>query len=149
MRISKATALTSLVETAARRERLLAWLSGAFGALALVLAAIGLYGVIAYAAELRTSEMGIRLALGARPSQVRGMLMREGMVLLATGLVVGTAAALVATRALESVLFGLAPHDPTTLMVAAAMLALVAIVAGYIPSRRAAGRDPLTALRQE
>ena len=149
VKIVRIEALRDVVQTQARRERLLAWLSGAFGGLALLLAAVGLYGVISYAAERRTQEMGIRLALGARAQQVRALLLREVGFLLATGLVLGGAATIVLARTLRSLLFDLAPQDPATLAFAAMVLSLVALAAGYFPARRAARLDPMIALRTE
>jgi predicted permease len=147
--IYKMRTLREAVQAHARRERLLAWLSGGFGVLALVLAAVGLYGVVAYAAQQRTAEMGIRLALGATPANVRGLLLRELIVLLGVGLAAGGAAALGLGWLLDSLLFGLSSHDPLTLGAALAALTAVALVAGYLPARRVAGIDPSAALRQE
>jgi ABC-type antimicrobial peptide transport system permease subunit len=148
-RIYKMRTLREAVQAHARRESLLAWLSGGFGVLALVLAAVGLYGVVAYAAQQRTAEIGIRLALGATPANIRGLLLRELIMLLGAGLAVGGAAALGLGRLLDSLLFGLSSHDPLTLGTALAVLTAVVLVAGYLPARRVAGIDPSAALRQE
>jgi predicted permease len=131
------------------RERLMATLSGFFGALAGVLAVIGLYGVISYMVARRTNEIGIRMALGANGGGIVRLILREAMLLLSIGLAVGAALALAAARTASSMLFGLKPYDPATLAVAIGSLALVAIAASYIPARRAAGVDPMVALREE
>jgi ABC-type antimicrobial peptide transport system permease subunit len=148
LQASEIVTLTGEIQTAARRERLLAWLSGAFGALALILASAGLYGMTAYAAELRTQEMGIRLALGARPRDVRWLLLGELGRLLGAGIVIGGAAALALTQSLDTLLYDLTPQDPATLAAAAGTLAVVALVACYVPARRASKLDPMTTLRQ-
>jgi predicted permease len=132
-----------------RRERLLAWLSAAFGALALILASVGLYGVVSYRVELRTQEIGIRLALGANPRRLRTMLLRDVLQMVGIGLVGGGMATLAFTGILQTVLFELSPRDPGTLVVAAVVLMAVAIVAGFVPARRASRLDPMTALRRE
>lgn len=149
LRTSRVQPVREIIQEQARRERLLAWLSGAFGALALLLAAVGLYGVISYAAERRTQELGIRLALGARPSQVRALLFKETALLLAAGLVFGGAGTLALSRTLRFLLFDLTPQDPATLSFAALLLAGVAFLAGSLPARRAAQLDPTVALRSE
>ena len=131
------------------QERLMATLSGFFGALAAVLADIGLYGVISYMVARRTNEIGIRMALGADGGGIVRLILREAMLLLAIGLVIGAALALAAARTAKSMLFGLKPYDPATLGFAIIALALVAIAASYIPARRAAGVDPMVALREE
>jgi predicted permease len=131
------------------QERLMATLSGFFGALAAILAVIGLYGVISYMVARRTNEIGIRMALGADGRGIVRLILREAMLLLAIGLGAGVALALVAARTASSMLFGLKPYDPATLAFAIATLALVAIAASYIPARRAAGVDPMVALREE
>ena len=131
------------------RERLMASLSGFFGLLAALLATIGLYGVISYMVVQRRNEIGIRMALGADRARVLAMVMREATTLLAIGLSVGTALAWIAVKGTASLLFGLRARDPGTLALAAASLAAIALAASYLPARRAAGLDPLEALRDE
>jgi putative ABC transport system permease protein len=117
------------------RERLMATLSGFFGALAAILAVIGLYGVISYMVARRTNEIGIRMALGANGAGIVRLILREALLLLTIGLVIGAALALAAARTAKSMLFGLKPYDPATLAFAIVSLALVAIAASYIPAR--------------
>ena len=131
------------------RERLMAMLSGFFGVLAVLLAAVGLYGVISYVVARRRNEIGIRLALGAQRGQVVGMVMREGSLLLFAGLVIGTGLSLIVGRTAGSLLFGLTAHDPLTLAVASALLTVIAAWASYLPARRASNLDPMVALRLE
>jgi predicted permease len=131
------------------RERLLAMLSGFFGALAAVLAVVGLYGMISFAVAQRRQEIGIRVALGAGRPQVIGMMMREAGWLLAVGLAVGAGLSLIAGRTASTLLFGLKPHDPLTLVSACLLLAVVAAAASFVPARSASKLDPLAALRHE
>jgi putative ABC transport system permease protein len=131
------------------RERLMATLAGFFGFLAVLLATIGLYGVISYTVARRTNEIGIRVALGAQRGHVIGMIMREAGILLVVGVVAGAALALVAARTAASLLYGLKPRDPATLTLAIVALALVAAVASFLPAHRAARLDPMAALREE
>ncbi len=131
------------------RERLMATLSGFFGGLAALLAVIGLYGVISYMVARRTNEIGIRMALGANGAGIARLILREAVLLLGIGLAVGAGLALAAARTASSMLFGLKPWDPATMIFAATTLAIVAIAASYIPARRAAGVDPMVALREE
>jgi predicted permease len=131
------------------RERLMAMLSGFFGLLAVLLAAVGLYGVISYVVARRRNEIGIRVALGAQRSQVVGMVMREGSLLLFAGLVIGTALSVIVGRTAGSLLFGLTAHDPLTLAVASALLTVIAAWASFLPARRASNLDPTVALRLE
>jgi putative ABC transport system permease protein len=120
-----------------------------FAGAALALAAVGIYGVIAYTVTQRTQEIGIRMALGARPRDVLGMIVGEAMLLAATGLAVGIVGALAVTRLMEGLLFGVAPGDPVTFAVVAATLGVVALAASYLPGRRATRVDPAIALRAE
>jgi putative ABC transport system permease protein len=131
------------------RERLMATLSGFFGFLAVVLATIGLYGVISYTVARRTNEIGIRVALGAQRGHVIGMIMREAGTMLAIGIVVGGGLSLLTARAAASLLYGLKPHDPSTLIIAVVALTGVAAAASFLPAHRAAGLDPMAALREE
>ena len=132
-----------------RTERLVASLSAVFGGLALLLAVIGLYGVMAYTVTRRTREMGIRIALGATRATIIGMVMREVSIMLVVGLSVGALLALAAGNLIRNQLFGLNPHDPWTLLGAAFSLAIAAGLAGIIPAQRASSVNPTTALRQE
>ncbi len=139
----------SLVEGSLLRERLLATLSGFFGALALLLASIGLYGLLAYSVASRTNEIGIRMALGAQARNVRWMILREALLLLLAGIAVGTPLLVALTNLAETTLYGLTPTDPVSLGLAALFLFVVTLLAGYAPARRATKIDPLVALRHE
>ena len=131
------------------RERVLGFLSGLFSLLALLLASIGIYGITAYSVAARTHEVGIRLAMGARPRHVLGLFVREGVLLIAVGVAIGVPLALAATRVLASLLYGLPPHDPVTFVACTALLALAGAAAALIPATRAATQDPARALRHE
>ncbi len=137
------------VDESLARERVLATLSGFFGALALALAVIGLYGVMSYNVARRRNEIGIRMALGAQQSRVLRMVLREVAVLIGLGLAIGSAVALGTTRLVESFLYGMKANDPLVLSLAAGILALVAALAGFLPARRASRLDPMNALREE
>jgi len=131
------------------RERLMATLSAGFGLLAALLATLGLYGVIAYMVAQRRHEIGLRIALGADRGRVIWLVLREAGLLLAVGLTVGAVIALWAGRAATTLLFGLQPHDPATMIAAMALLAGAALAASYGPARRAAALEPMVALRDE
>ncbi len=131
------------------RERLLAKLSGFFGALALALAVIGLYGVMSYNVARRRSEIAIRMALGAEQARVLRMVLGEAAILIVAGLALGLGIAVFSTRLLASFLYHLEPNDPTTLVMACLVLAMSGVVAGLLPARRAARLHPMTALREE
>jgi len=131
------------------QERMLALLSGFFGALALLLAMIGLYGTLSYLVAQRQTEFGIRMALGAEPGSILGLVMRSVIAVLAVGVVAGVGISLAATRVLQQLLFGLSPRDAFTIVAAVAVLSVVALIAGYLPARRATKVDPMVALRNE
>jgi predicted permease len=141
--------MDATVERALFTERMLARLSAAFGLLATLLAAVGLYGVMSYTVSRRTREIGIRIALGAERRSVVWLVEREVMVLAAAGVVLGVPAALGLSRLVQSQLFGVSSNDPLTLAAAASLLASVCLVAGWLPARRAARVEPLRALRYE
>jgi predicted permease len=130
-------------------ERLMAMLSGFFGLLAVLLAVVGLYGVISYIVAMRRNEIGIRMALGATRGNVVAIIVRQTLVLLALGVAVGVVLALAAVRTASSLLFGLQPNDPLTFAAAAILLATIALVASFLPARRASRVDPMVALRYE
>jgi ABC-type antimicrobial peptide transport system permease subunit len=137
------------VASTTREERMFAELTSGFGLLALVLASVGIYGIMAYAVAGRTSEIGIRMALGAQPRQVRGMILRESTTLTIAGIVVGVSAALLLMRLVKSMLYGIQAGDPLTLAGGVAVLVSVALAASWIPARRAARIQPMEALRHE
>ena len=139
----------TMVRTSMLRERLMATLSGFFGVLALVLATIGLYGILSYAVASRTNEIGIRMALGASTREVVKLILREAMILVSVGIVAGLPAVFVVSKFAETLLFGLFPTDPVSLVVAGVTMLAVAIIAAYVPARRAMRIDPLVALRWE
>jgi predicted permease len=141
--------LTEQIDESMAQERLTASLSGFFGLFALVLAATGLYGVVSYNASRRTREIGIRMALGAQREQVLSSVLRESVLLTLAGIVLGSVAALMATRFIAALLYGLPPQDPFVLGVSAAIMLAVAAVAGYLPANRASKIDPMVALRYE
>ncbi len=147
--IFEVTTLEEQVNENLQQDRLIAQLVSFFGALALLLACIGLYGVMAHGVARRTSEIGIRMALGARGGNIAWMILRETLLLVALGLAIGIPTALFAARFISSQLFGLEPADPVALSGAAVVLTLVALLAGYVPARRASRVNPLNALRYE
>jgi ABC-type antimicrobial peptide transport system permease subunit len=137
------------IDQTINQEIVFARLCSAFAILALSIACVGLYATLAYAVARRTREIGLRLALGARPGAVIGMMLRDVCVLAGVGLALGATAALAASRLIESFLFQTKPNDPRALAAAAAILMCSALAAGYAPARRASRVDPLTALRHE
>jgi predicted permease len=141
--------LSDQVDTSLVTERLMALLSAVFGGLATVLAAMGLYGVMAYVVARRTREIGIRMALGANRGAVVWLVMRDVLLLSAIGVAIGLSSAWGLTRLVESQLFDVKPSDPATLLLATVGIAAVAMLAGYVPARRATGIDPTRALRFE
>ena len=131
------------------QERMTATLAAFFGGLALLLGAIGLYGLMSYDVTHRAREIGIRLALGANPAQVLRTILRDGLTITAAGVIVGLAAAWASVRLVASLLFGLTPHDPITLIAAVVLLTAIAMIACILPARRAAATDPMTVMRAE
>jgi putative ABC transport system permease protein len=130
-------------------QRFSTTLLSVFAAIALLLAAVGIYGVMAYSVQQRTQEIGIRMTLGATPENVQRMVVRQGMVLAAIGVMLGIAGGLALTRVMRSLLFGVKPWDPLMFALTAVLLAIVALLACYVPARRASRVNPLIALRYE
>ena len=145
----KVHTMSSLVDDSLQTDRFIEQLAGAFSLLALLLAAIGLYGLMAYTVSRRTRDIGIRLALGAEPGNVVWQVLRETLVLVLIGIVIGVPVALGSTHFMRSMLFGLGLADPVAILFAATLLALVATLAGFLPARRASQVDPMVALRYE
>ena len=147
--MTEVVTMEQTVEMTLVRERMLALLASFFAALALVLACIGLYGVMAYRVARRTREIGIRIAVGASQPSVVWMMVRETLLLVIIGAALGTLASLAATRYIADQLFGVTPRDPVAIVVALSVLGMVTMVAGYVPARQASRIDPVKALRTE
>jgi putative ABC transport system permease protein len=141
--------MEQLVSNSVARQRFYAVMLGIFASVAGLLAAVGIYGVLAYAVVQRTQEIGVRMALGAERFQVLALILRRGLVLTAVGITVGLAGAVAGARYLQSMLFGLEPRDPGTFIAVAAGFAMIAAMESYLPARRATRVDPMTALRVE
>jgi len=139
----------AVFESSYSQQRMFSRLSAFFGLLAALLVAIGLYGTLAYRLARRTSEIGVRMALGARSGQVLGLLLRENLVVTACGLALGLLIALISVGMMKSLLFGLRPHDPVTFIVAFLTVMLVSLAASFLPARQAAAIPPMQALRTE
>jgi ABC-type lipoprotein release transport system permease subunit len=147
--LQRFTSQTEQISLRFAQERLFARAYAAFGALAVVLACIGLFGLMSYNVSRRTNEIGVRMALGAQRGRVVAMVMGESMRLVGIGLAVGLATALWAGRFVETVVYGLSPNDPLTIAAAVVLIAVVAALAGCLPARRASKVDPMDALRQQ
>jgi putative ABC transport system permease protein len=137
------------IRNAAAGDRLVAWLAGGFAVLALLLSAIGLYGVMSHQVIRRRQEFGVRVAIGAAPASVTALILRQTSMIVAAGLLAGLAGAMASGRLLEALLFEVSPSDPVVIAAAGAFLAMVTLLAGFIPARRAARIDPMVALREE
>ncbi len=131
------------------RERLLASVASLFGALSLLLAALGLYGIMSYAVVQRRREIGVRMALGAAPKTIIGLMLRDSVTIAITGTLAGILLEVFGTRLAKTLLYGLAPNDPATFVGAAAVLLAASLAAAFIPAYRAAKTAPMTALRNE
>jgi predicted permease len=140
--------MNNVVDESLRRERFVAQLAGFFSLIAILLAAIGLYGTMSYAVTLRTNELGVRMALGARVPDVIRLVFQESMLLVVIGVVIGLGAALGSTHYISSLLYKLSPTDPTTISLAVLVMLVVAALASYLPARRASRVDPMVALRR-
>jgi predicted permease len=147
--VASVRSMNDVVAAALATPRLTGFLLGAFAAIALALAAVGIYGVLSYLVSRRTQEIGIRLALGADRSQVLGMVLRRGLSLAAVGILAGLSGAFALTRLMESLLYGVRPHDPLTFAAVAAAVLLIALLASLLPARRATRVSPMIALRAE
>jgi ABC-type antimicrobial peptide transport system permease subunit len=147
--VTNISTMEKQIEQVLLRERLVAMLSTAFGSVALVLASIGLYGILAYAVARRTNEIGIRMALGSTRSGVVWMILREGLALAAGGVFIGLPLVLAIGKVAKASLYGIEPFDPLALVTAALLLLVLAALAAVLPGRRASLLDPSTALRRE
>jgi len=147
--IQELTTQTDLFNRSIIMERLFTTLCGSLAMLAVVLACIGLYGLLAYHVAQRTGEVGIRMAMGARPRDVAWPILRQAVLLAALGVVVAIPITLALSRLMQGVVYGITPHDPLTMIGAAALMVVIAALAAWIPARRAAKIDPMEALRYE
>jgi putative ABC transport system permease protein len=147
--ISEIATLAQLRSRSVAQSRFNTLLLGLFAAIALALAAVGVYGVISYSVTRRTHEIGIRVALGARAIDVMKLVLRQGMTLVFIGIVIGLASSFALTRLMSNLLFDVSPTDPLTFIVIALLLTFVALLACWVPARRATKVDPLVALRNE
>jgi ABC-type antimicrobial peptide transport system permease subunit len=147
--ISRVLTLKDVVGLAVWQERFFATVFAGFGAIALVLALVGLYGVMAYTVSLRTHEMGVRMALGASAREIRVMILKQSGALVAAGLLLGGIGAVFLTRLFQSQLYEIGPGDPVTLAAVAAVLIVAGMAASYFPARAATRVDPIVALRAE
>jgi predicted permease len=145
----KIRTMSGLVDDSLQTDRFIELLSEGFGLLAVLLASIGLYGIMAYTVARRTRDIGIRLALGAAPGNVLWQVLRETLLLVLIGIVIGVPLALGGTHLVRTMIFGLGFADPIAILVAAVLLAIVAALAGFLPARRASRVDPMVALRYE
>jgi putative ABC transport system permease protein len=141
--------LEAIAADAVASERFAVLLFGLFAALALALSVVGIYGVLAYTVAHRLPELGVRVALGARPAQLLQMVLAQGARMAAIGIVLGAGISIVASRWIRGMLFGVQPFDLVTLGAVAVLFGVVALVACVVPARRAAGVDPLTAIRND
>jgi predicted permease len=149
LRIRTARSYAAIIDESIATERIMATLGGFFGVLALLVAALGMFGVLAFQVARRTNELGVRMALGASRRTLMGLVLREVVVMVGTGIAVGAGGALLVTGVARTILFGLTPTDPGVFAVAATVLAAAALLAGWLPARRASRVDPLVALRHE
>jgi putative ABC transport system permease protein len=147
--VSEIRELDTIAEAGLARQRFTLLMVGLFAVIALTLAAIGIYGVMSYLVAQRTHEMGIRLALGARQRSVMKLMLGQGMVLAGSGVAIGLAGAFALTRLMASLLYGVSTTDPLTFLLIAMLFVGVALLACYIPARRASTVDPMVALRYE
>jgi ABC-type antimicrobial peptide transport system permease subunit len=147
--LAKVSTLTTLVDDSMAQPRFSVFLLGSFGVLALLLASIGMYGVISYSVLQRTQEIGIRMALGAQRGKVFGMVLRQGARLAGLGIGIGFVTALGVTRLLASFLYGVRPTDPLTFAAVSFLLLGITLLACYLPARRAMRVDPMVALKYE
>ena len=147
--VSEVDTLESAVTASASPSRSLMWLFVSFGGAALILAAIGAYGVVSYSTEQRTYEIGVRMAFGATPRRIFSLVLGQSFRLVVTGLTLGMLASLALTRVMSGFLYGVTTTDPLTFLGVGLLLIAVALVAGYVPARRAAFVEPLVALRHE
>ena len=141
--------MNDLVSSSITQQRFIVLLLGCFAVLALLLAAVGIYGVMSYSVTQRTHEIGIRLALGARSTNVLALVLKSGMMLAVIGAAIGVAGALALTRLMTTLLFGVTPKDAPTFIALSLGLLAVALIACYLPARRASQVDPMNVLRQE
>jgi ABC-type antimicrobial peptide transport system permease subunit len=137
------------VDNSLAKDRVVARLSAAFGLLAMLLAAIGLYGVMTWTIARRTREIGVRMALGERPRGIFRLVLRDTLMMVTLGIAIGIPLALAATRLIRGLLFGVGAADPLVILAASILLIAVATLAGFLPARRAARVDPMIALRHE